>query len=388
MSEPAPDIQALSALRSAAPINCDALLAPISGPNSAGTSVRYSGDYERIEEARREEDPGRPMGVWQRDLKRADWDAVVDLCTESLTDRSKDLRVASWLLEALVHRHGYAALGVGFQLLADLCERFWPNLYPELEDGSADARSRIIEWLNERLPRLLNQLPICAPQREGRTYSFGDYCRAQRLKQPREKDLDQAESAVIGNPLTLSAIEDSLRSTPSDFFEMMRDDLASAQRTVARLTAVLDSNLTPDAPSLSNVQSTIEEINGLAAAILNQRGVPDAQESPQEIAQPTSCQSADTWPLPAMPKNDGAPGWLLDPEKSAIRNREEAYQILAEVAAYLRRIEPHSPTSYLIERAVRWGELPLRDLMMDICSDGQGTSPMFDLLGISNTEQN
>jgi len=387
MSEPAPDIQALSTLRSAAPINCDALLAPISGPNPAGTSVRYSGDYEHIEEARREEDPGRPMGVWQRDLKRADWDAVVNLCSETLTERSKDLRVASWLLEALVHRHGYAALGGGFQLLAELCERFWPDLYPELEDGSADARSRIIEWLNERLPRLLNQLPICAPQREGRTYSFGDYCRSRRPKKLRETDLDQAESAVIGNSLTLSVIDDSLRSTPSDFFEMMRDDLASAQEAVAQLTAVLDSNLMPDAPSLGNVQSTIEEINGLAAAILSQRGVLGAQERPQEIAKPTSRQSADTWPLQAVSKDDGAPSWLVNSGKLAIRDREDAYQILAEVAAYLRRIEPHSPTSYLIERAVRWGELPLRDLMMDICREGQGTSPMFELLGISNTDQ-
>ncbi|MGB7951961.1 MAG: type VI secretion system protein TssA [Candidatus Binatia bacterium] len=388
MSEPAPDIHALSPLRSVAPINVDALLTPIPGPHPTGISVRYSGDYERIEEARREEDPGRPMGVWQRDLKRADWDAVVNLCSETLTQRSKDLRVASWLLEALVHRHGYAALGVGFQLVAGLCERFWPSLFPELEDGTADARARIIEWLNERVPRLLNQLPICAPQREGRAFSFGDYCRALRLKAPRAPDLNQAESAVIGNPLALSAIEDSLRSTPSDFFEMMRDDLASAQEAVAKLTAVLDGNLTPDPPSLGNVQSTIEEISGLAVAILSQRGMSGAQKSSQDTSQPSSRQSADTWSVPAVSEDDGAAGWLVTSGKSTIRNREEAYQILAEVAAYLRRIEPHSPTSYLIERAVRWGELPLRDLMMDICRDGQGISPIFDLLGISNTEQN
>jgi len=41
----------------------------------------------------------------------------------------------------------------------------------------------------------------------------------------------------------------------------------------------------------------------------------------------------------------------------SIESREQAYRILGEVADYLERTEPHSPTPYLIRRAISWGEM-------------------------------
>ena len=84
-------------------VDLNALVAPISGDKPAGESVRYSGIYDAIQEARRADDE-LPMGDWQREAKTADWLTVINLSTEALANKSKDLQLAVWLAEALVKR--------------------------------------------------------------------------------------------------------------------------------------------------------------------------------------------------------------------------------------------------------------------------------------------
>src|SRR4051812_43072758 len=85
------------------------LLAPISPEMPAGENLRYEELYDRIRNARRE-DPDLPMGVWETDLKRADWSLVEALCTEALEQRTKDLQIAIWLLEARIVLHGFSGV--------------------------------------------------------------------------------------------------------------------------------------------------------------------------------------------------------------------------------------------------------------------------------------
>jgi type VI secretion system protein ImpA len=47
----------------------------------------------------------------------------------------------------------------------------------------------------------------------------------------------------------------------------------------------------------------------------------------------------------------------------AAGSRAEAYRQLAQAAAVLRQLEPHSPIPYLIQRAVELGQLPFPELM-------------------------
>ena len=76
------------------PDDVERLLRPIPGDNPAGAYLRYEGTYDRIQEARREDDPTLPQGVWERTLKKADWKSVRTICTEALETRSKDLQIA------------------------------------------------------------------------------------------------------------------------------------------------------------------------------------------------------------------------------------------------------------------------------------------------------
>ena len=65
-----------------------------------------------------------------------------------------------------------------------------------------------------------------------------------------------------------------------------------------------------------------------------------------------------------------------------IRSRAEAYQRLQEAADYLLRTEPHSPTPYLVHRAVSWGHMTLVELLQELMSNEQDLRAIYTLLGM------
>jgi type VI secretion system protein ImpA len=184
--------------------NADLLWASLPGPRPAGQDVRYAGDYDAIIEARRHDNAALPLGVWQRELKRADWLTVERLCINTLTARSKDLQVASWLTEAWINLRGFSGLEDGLTLLRQLCDRFWPDLNPAIEDGDLSARLAPLEWLNEKVPDLLRSLPIICSADADERFSWADYVNAQRLETVRQRDSSAAVRAEAAGAVTLA----------------------------------------------------------------------------------------------------------------------------------------------------------------------------------------
>jgi type VI secretion system protein ImpA len=68
---------------------------------------------------------------------------------------------------------------------------------------------------------------------------------------------------------------------------------------------------------------------------------------------------------------------------TAQMTREQAFQQLLQLAAYFRRTEPHSPLSYSIERVVRWGQMPLPELLNEIVTEENARNNLFWLAGIN-----
>src|SRR5262245_48276616 len=115
----------------------DDLLNPIPGDNPGGANLRYAPIYDKIKDARREDDDA-PQGDWQRDRKVADYKQVIKLAGEALATQSKDLQLAAWLTEAMLHQEGFAGLKQGLDLMRGLIENFWDTMYPEIEDGDLE----------------------------------------------------------------------------------------------------------------------------------------------------------------------------------------------------------------------------------------------------------
>jgi type VI secretion system protein ImpA len=57
-----------------------------------------------------------------------------------------------------------------------------------------------------------------------------------------------------------------------------------------------------------------------------------------------------------------------------------------EISAYFRKTEPHSPISYILERAVKWGDMPLDDLIKELIPDSSARGLYGSLTGIKTDD--
>jgi type VI secretion system protein ImpA len=72
---------------------------------------------------------------------------------------------------------------------------------------------------------------------------------------------------------------------------------------------------------------------------------------------------------------------------TAIKARQDAFRRLGEVADYFRRNEPHSPVSYLVQRAIKWGQMPLEMWLEDVIKDGLVLGSLRETLGLQSAAQ-
>ncbi|MFJ4293254.1 type VI secretion system protein TssA [Cupriavidus sp. NPDC089707] len=352
-------------------VDVEALLAPVPGDDAAGASLRYDPVFRAIAEARQHDDESLPMGEWERPLVKADWKRVAALASDALATRSKDFQLAAWLCEAWTHLHGASGFRAGVRLLRALADQYWDTAWPRIDDGDTDARCAPIAWLNEILPAVLALhvplLWLADDKPAGITLELWE-----RSLNPgddedslsREALLQRAEQAPDRSRLDVMLRDLHDASAEWAAFDRRIDALLGAQApSVARVTETLTrlvravSALRGDGASIGTAHSAAA---GTAAAV----GSDDAED-----------QAGSMEILPPAPQAHSGP-----PAGGRVEDRAHAYQLIRDVADYLARHEPHSPTPYLLRRAVRWGQMPLADLMQDILREDGDIGRYFSLL--------
>lgn len=102
--------------------------------------------------------------------------------------------------------------------------------------------------------------------------------------------------------------------------------------------------------------------------------------TPAEIvAAPVAEAVADTAaPTPSGQPSAGAVsgGSSAGMAMGALASRADAYRAISAAADLLRAVEPHSPVSYLLQRAVSWGAMPLPALYAEL----QRAGTVWDLV--------
>ena len=97
----------------------DTWLAPL--PDSpCGESLEYDDDFREMEKA----GIGRPPSQFEAEGVSPDWRAVLGR-SQSLFERTRDLRVAIYWARARVHLDGVDTLPEGLRLVEGLLSRFW-----------------------------------------------------------------------------------------------------------------------------------------------------------------------------------------------------------------------------------------------------------------------
>ncbi|WP_447744322.1 type VI secretion system protein TssA [Pseudomonas nicosulfuronedens] len=342
-----------------------ALLRPLPGESPCGESLRHDPLMDRLRELRREEDTQLPTGVWQAELKRADWPALAELAEDLLVRRSKDLTIAGYLGEAWIVSHGPVGLADALGLLAELCDAFPEQLHPQATDGDQEWRAAPFAWLARRYTELLlTRVPLCSGWPQTTLHGWQELQRRQVQASDNKADKVSAENARQEQ----KRLNESIRSGAVNGWAVTLALLESSAGHLKRLDAWCDRQLGDAAPSLQQLSASIDAFRNViqgCKAMAPQDFVPTAPaETPSE---PEAAPVSSSSPLPA----GGAP-----------QNREEAYRQLTAIAEYLARTEPHSPVPYIIRRAVEWGGMPLSALMDELVHADPEARRVWVMLGV------
>ncbi|HEX5733781.1 MAG TPA: type VI secretion system protein TssA [Blastocatellia bacterium] len=365
-------------------IEIEALLAPVSDDNPAGENLQYSGLHDEIREARRA-DENLEQGDWKRDLKVADWWQVVSLSADALQTKTKDLQVCAWLVEALVKLHGLAGLRDGLKLMRGLHERFWESLFPEIDEDDLDARANALAWMDRQAAIAIKDVQITSAS-NGANLSYAQYEEAKQLDIPEDLSSLDAEQRERVEALKASIAEEqklttedwskAKRATRRAFFEELYALLDECWAEYQSLDAVMDEKFARQTPGLGDLRKTLDVVRSLIGNIVKEKRT--SEPYPGELEEVTDGEAA--------PDEGGESVGLS--AGGAIRARHDAFRRLREVSEYFRINEPHSPVSYLVQRAIKWGQMPLESWLEDVIKDGLVLGSIRETLGLAAASSN
>jgi type VI secretion system protein ImpA len=328
-----------------ATLDVDPLLAPIPGPDPAGSPLPYP-EKEKLDEYRKDFDPERDLAdLDPNDPRRTDakritprWRDVTTLGSKLLTSTSKDLTVATRVVEALAHVDGFAGVRDGLALLRRLFAECGDRMYPKVTDSDdKEMRAGRVDWLDEpsaslNFPQVIRGIPF---------FVAGETPVSHATCQP------QGSRPAV---LPADVFKARVRAQSPEVFARVREtqeDIGQALAEHSELVTVLGTSLSEYAPSLKNVRAALEDCNRVAAEILR-----------QEPAGGGATGGDDT---PA-----GGGGIPIGP----VRTREEAYQRLEDLAAALEKLDPHSPVPFLVRRAVEMRAMQFPALVDNLMKPG------------------
>ncbi len=135
------------------------------------------------------------------------------------------------------------------------------------------------------------------------------------------------------------------------------------------LDRVMDEKFGRQTPGLGSLKKSLESIRSLVEKLVKEKRILEPDPVTQEAAA------------------DGSTGGESGARTSTgpIATRTDALRRLAEVADYFQRAEPHSPVAYLVQRAIKWGQMPLELWLEDVIKDGAVLGQLKETLGFSTS---
>jgi len=351
----------------------DDLLNPIAGENPSGANLRYDPLYDKIKEARREDDDA-PQGEWAFERKVADWKQVVKLAGDALAARSKDLQLAAWLTEAMLRTEGFAGLLAGLKFCQGLIENFWDTLYPELEDGDAEFRAAPLDWIGSRFDQAVRMVPVT---RKG--YDWFQYKQSRAVGYEadtagNETKLEARTQAIADGKVTAEEFDTAFAATPKVFYAESKQNLDDCLAAIESLSGVCEPKFGDATPGFGSLRTALEEVRSAVNGLLQKKRELEPDEEPEAGAEaagaePGEAETAET------AEGSAVPGRARKTVSAEPADRDDAFSRVAAVAKYLRREDPYSPAPYLMLRGLRWGELR-----------AGGESPSLELLAPPATQ--
>jgi len=122
---------------------------------------------------------------------------------------------------------------------------------------------------------------------------------------------------------------------------------------------------------LTGLKKVLETVHGQAKKILDEKRI----EEPDEV------EASDEETVEVG--EDGVVVAKAGGVAGAIQSRRDALKRLGDIADFFQKTEPHSPVSYLVQRAVKWGNMPLENWLQDVIKDESILAQLRQTLGFN-----
>ena len=404
-------------------MDIEKFLLPISEDFPAGSSVAYTPLYEHIREGRKGEEvlEETPDGVWMEVAPRRDWRKIYESCETLLCGQSKDLQVAAWLCEALFFLKGLGGFEEGLTLFYGLSERFWSEAFPELGEENS-GRLAPYEWLEYHMPKAMLSLEIVssAASKLTKPYTWADWVDALHWENARHQGGEIVSSAMASHKPLVSDILKAVQETPVEFYQTLSTQGSHAIDVLCQLESLLSQRFQEHIPQFLHLKKEMGlfaehlhtwQSHAFVSTLSQTTRTPSPSPAPSPFNTQTEALSPpeeeETDPFAPEPLTDSLSASFLPPpqppydmdalERSgpsplsfshlghlplSLNCREDAYACLGHVAQFLAIHDPHSPTPYLLQRALTWQHKTLPDIYEECSHDPEVFGLLMRFLNI------
>jgi len=330
-------------------LDVESLLQEVSADLPCGEDLEYDADFGEMERAARGK-PEHTIGDNTVPAEDPDWTEVQKRAVQLLS-RTKDLRVALYLLRAQLKTEGLIGLSDGLKLLHGVVDQYWEAVHPQLDpddDNDPTLRMNTIVSLcdSDTVLRILRESPLVTSRAFG-SFSYRDVAVANGEIAP-TGDSGEAtpDSAAIRGAFMDCDLE-QLQATAAAVQESLEHTIAIEKEVTDRVGAAA-------APSLAEFANSLKAIGRTLTERLAERGV----------GEPTAMESGE---IPAEGQGD-APG--APAVSGQINSREDVQRAIDRICQYYDRHEPSSPVPLLLRRAKRLVTKNFMEILHDMVPDG------------------
>jgi type VI secretion system protein ImpA len=324
-------------------------LGQLAEDSPCGEDLEYDpefGELERACQGRAEQQYGDTIIP----AEGPDWRDVKQRALQ-LLERTKDLRVAVTLSQALLATDGLPAFGEALALIRGYVERYWDDFHPRLDpDDNNDPTMRVNTLVSlcdaESSLRSIERAPLVSSPQLGRFGLFEQAIAEGEIPAPDDMD----------SPPDTARIDAAFLDAPLEELQATRAALEDAIEHVQQIEKQVTERVgVAQAASLEPLLKKLREAEKILAMQLGRRGVQDEAEGEADEAAAEGAASGSAQALSI---------------EGEVRSRQDVIRLLDKICEYYERYEPSSPLPLLLRRAQRLATMSFLDILRELTPGG------------------
>ncbi|MFG0631087.1 type VI secretion system protein TssA [Pseudomonas sp. xss_2] len=332
-------------------MNSPLLLAAVCADFPCGEDLEYDPDFLQLERDAQGR-PERVMGDAIQPAEPPQWRAIEASCS-ALLQRSKDLRITHFLLQANLALHGLPGLAASLELIRDLLDEYWLHVHPQLDasdDNDPTVRINALAGLTCDANIALLREAVLARSRAFGPVSLRAALNAAGVQHFASEQLSVEELAA------------ALRDADPEQLAQTRQALAAAREACE----AIERRVSDQVGSASGV-----DLSALKQPLRQAQQVLGDYAPGGELPLGEAQSGADDSPGSDQ-QNAAQPAQSLRPSArpGEVSSREEVLQSLDRLLQYYARHEPSSPLPVLLRRAKNLVNADFATIVRDLIPDG------------------